>query len=309
MTPEASVVISTLNRSGELARALESVMHQTVACEVIVLDDGSTDGTAQMVRREFPTVRLEAFDRTRGSLGRRNLGVEMATAPIVISLDDDSELPSPRTVAETLPDFDHPRIAAVTIPYYDAPQPQIIRQRAPDESGRYLVPHYLGCHAAIRKDAFLAVGGYREVLHHSGEEVDLSIRLLESGWVVRAGRADPGVHHVSPLRNPSFAARHATRSQILIEFLNTPAPWVVSGIGRQLVVAALRAGRRRSPGGVLRGVADAVRTATRERALRAPLRPELYAVYRQIARAATRRRGGLTLEEVEARLPPLAPTR
>ena len=54
--PVVSVVIPTFNRRHVLSRALHSVLHQdTTACvEVIVVDDGSDDGTPQVVREEFP---------------------------------------------------------------------------------------------------------------------------------------------------------------------------------------------------------------------------------------------------------------
>jgi len=51
---EIAVLITTRNRRDELRRALASVRDQTCAAEVIVIDDASTDGTAELVEREFP---------------------------------------------------------------------------------------------------------------------------------------------------------------------------------------------------------------------------------------------------------------
>jgi len=57
--PEATVVITTKNRKEELRDALSSVLRQLgVRLEVIVIDDGSTDGTTEMLRSEFPSIRI-----------------------------------------------------------------------------------------------------------------------------------------------------------------------------------------------------------------------------------------------------------
>ena len=55
---EATVVISTINRQDDLRRALFSTVAQTGLVEIIVTYGGSTDGTVEMVKGEFPTVRI-----------------------------------------------------------------------------------------------------------------------------------------------------------------------------------------------------------------------------------------------------------
>ena len=62
LKPVASVVITTKNRQDELRVAIQSALKQTAHVEIIVVDDGSTDSTAEMVRREFPGVRLIRHD-------------------------------------------------------------------------------------------------------------------------------------------------------------------------------------------------------------------------------------------------------
>ena len=56
---KASIVITTKNRKESLRRAIASAVMQTIPVEIIVIDDGSTDGTSEMVTSEFPQVRLE----------------------------------------------------------------------------------------------------------------------------------------------------------------------------------------------------------------------------------------------------------
>jgi len=85
-----SIVIPTHNRKALLHRCLTAVTHQDYPdYEVIVVDDGSTDGTEAMVRREFPQVRYIRQEPSRGPGAARNRGIEAATGEVVAFTDDD----------------------------------------------------------------------------------------------------------------------------------------------------------------------------------------------------------------------------
>jgi len=88
-----SVVIPTHNRASLLARAIRSVLGQTYQnLEVIVVDDGSTDGTREVVR-SFQDSRIDYLfcQKNQGSPAARNLGLRAARGPYVAFLDDDDE--------------------------------------------------------------------------------------------------------------------------------------------------------------------------------------------------------------------------
>jgi hypothetical protein len=86
--PFASIVIPTFNRAHLLARTLQSVVRQaTDECEIIVVDDGSTDETERVVRG-FPKVRFERQKR-QGPGAARNLGWTLAKADYIAFLDSD----------------------------------------------------------------------------------------------------------------------------------------------------------------------------------------------------------------------------
>ena len=86
-----SVVIPTFNRTSVISRALESVFLQTRAPdEILVVDDGSTDDTAEHVRAEFPGVRL-IEQENRGVSAARNAGIRAATGTWIALLDSDDE--------------------------------------------------------------------------------------------------------------------------------------------------------------------------------------------------------------------------
>src|SRR2546429_9509448 len=94
----ASVVIITKNRKDELRRAIHSCFSQTMPLEVLVIDDGSTDGTAEMVSSQFHRVRLKRSDTSRGYIFQRNVAAQITTTDIGFSIDDAAEFSSPNTV-------------------------------------------------------------------------------------------------------------------------------------------------------------------------------------------------------------------
>lgn len=89
MQAPISVVIPTFNRCESLSTAIESVLDQTLAAsQIIVVDDGSTDETANMVRSEFPSVELLQQDN-HGVSHARNRGIAISNEPWIAFLDSD----------------------------------------------------------------------------------------------------------------------------------------------------------------------------------------------------------------------------
>lgn len=87
-----SVIVPTFERAGVLPRALESIERQTrPPDEVIVVDDGSTDGTGDLVRSRFQNVRYLGQEENRGVSAARNLGIREATGEWIALLDSDDE--------------------------------------------------------------------------------------------------------------------------------------------------------------------------------------------------------------------------
>lgn len=91
MKPEVSVIIPTYNRRAILPRALDSVLAQDgVIFEVMVADDGSTDGTEEMVRKEYPQVNYFRQEN-QGPSAARNRAIERARGKWIAFLDSDDE--------------------------------------------------------------------------------------------------------------------------------------------------------------------------------------------------------------------------
>ena len=96
-TPAISVVMPVFNRAAVVGDAIQSVLNQDFAdFELIVVDDGSTDGTAEAAAKfGDPRLRLMRLPANAGGNAARNRGIEAATAPLITFLDsDDAYLPN-----------------------------------------------------------------------------------------------------------------------------------------------------------------------------------------------------------------------
>jgi glycosyltransferase involved in cell wall biosynthesis len=296
----ASIVIPTCNRIEELQNLLRSALAQTVSVEVLVMDDGGSEAAKKLVCGEFPQVHYHRLATGRGPAYQRNRGIELASCNIVFPVDDDSLFVSPKTIEQTLAEFNHPRIAAVGIPYINIRQDQIIRQRAPESSRTYIASTFLGASHAIRRDVFLKVGGYREHYFYMGEEGDLCLRMLNAGYLTRLGSADP-IHHLeSPQRNLGQAGFTGRRNDVLFTWHNVPAfnlPAHLAGTTVNAVKTAVGSGCFwRMMNGTATGYADIFRRWHD----RQPVLPQIYRLHR-----ALKKRGPQLLDEVEPLLPPL----
>src|SRR4051794_19397133 len=89
--PTVSVLIVNWNRQDYIKETLSQLRKQPYpGMEILVVDNGSTDGTQDMITSEFPEVRLLRLEKNVGQCTGLNIGLENARAEIVISLDNDA---------------------------------------------------------------------------------------------------------------------------------------------------------------------------------------------------------------------------
>ena len=296
----ATVVIVTKNRKDDLLVAVRSALSQTARPEVIVIDDGSTDGTAATLR-ECPGVRFVRHDDSRGYIVRRNEAARLASGDAVFSIDDDAAFTSPLTVEQTLREFDAPRIGAIAIPYIEPRKSSHQFQTAPDVRQPWITDSFIGTAHAVRRDVFLKVGGYQEALVHQGEEEDFCLRMLAAGYVVRLGTADPIHHYESPRRDFSRMDYYGRRNAILFAWHLVPLtvlPVHLAGVTINAIRTALRL-RRGSA--MWRGTFDGYLLAAAAFKRRTAVSWRTYRLHRQL-----RKRGPIDMTAAESRLPSLA---
>jgi GT2 family glycosyltransferase len=225
----ASIIITTKNRLDELRKAVASALGQQGEHEVIVIDDGSSDGTSAMIARDFPKVRLVTHNESGGLLVRRNEGGRLATGDILVSIDDDAVFGSPDTVNQMIALIAPPSIGVLAFPYINTLQSQFIHQRAPDETDIWLTDQFRGTAYAVKKKIFNDLGGFREFFVRQMEEEDFSLRLLAAGYFIRLGVGSPILHQEYLNRNWSIVHYYGRKNEILCVWLNYPVGRLFSG--------------------------------------------------------------------------------
>ncbi|MCW2901247.1 MAG: glycosyl transferase family 2 [Streptosporangiaceae bacterium] len=227
-----TVVIATRNRRGELLRTVERLRALPESPPVIVVDNASSDGTADEVGARFPEVGLVRLRRNLGALGR-NVGVRAAVTPYVAFSDDDSWW-DPGALRHAAGTFaGHPRLGLL------AARTLVGADRAPDPINEALaatplrqqdglpgppVLGFLACASVVRRRAFLEAGGFSEVLFFIGEERLLAYDLAALGWSSCYVPEAVAVHEPSPIRPPSdWRRRTEMRNDLLTAWLRRPA--------------------------------------------------------------------------------------
>lgn len=287
--PAATIVFTTHNRCDLLRSALRAALAQTIAPEILVMDDNSEDGTRRMMESEFPQIPYYRSQHGRGPCFHRNRGIALARANIVFPLDDDSILQSNRTIEQTLREFSDPRIAAVAMPFVNVLQTDRVNSRAPDGDTVYVTGAFVAAAHAIRRDAFLRVGGYREDFFYMGEEGDICIRLLDRGLVVRVGRADP-VHHYQPCGRTSFLPDfYGRRNDVLFLYYNAPARYLIPHLAGTTAKGLVFGARVRRIGNMVRGLARGYQHALGQRHGRAPVGAACFRCFRQLKKGRSLR--------------------
>lgn len=189
--PRVSVIIPTYNRAGLVCAAIDSVLAQNYPnLEIVVVDDGSTDGTAEAVQNYGAAVRFVS-QANAGAASARNRGIRLATGDLVAFLDSD-DLYLPGKLQEQVQYFNQQPETVLVYCWFTIF----------DESGRKRLGrrcHLTGNIAAkllakcmqgplatptvmVRRDALLRVGGFDEAMNLS-EDTDLWCRVARLGPV------------------------------------------------------------------------------------------------------------------------------
>lgn len=238
MSLRVAVCITTHNRRDEFARTLDALGALTPAPdEILVVADGCADGTADWLRGAHPRVRLIVHDAPRGSIPSRNEMAAAAASEILLSLDDDSYPIEPDFIGRVRELFaERPRLAVAAFPQRTDEFPETLTAR--DFGRSHFAGSYVNSGAAIRRDTFLALGGYPGFFFHAYEEPDFALRCAAAGWEVRRVTSLTIRHHFTATQRNELRThqRHA-RNELWSALLRCPAPQLFA-------VAAFRATRQ-----------------------------------------------------------------
>ncbi|MFW3169633.1 glycosyltransferase family 2 protein [Geodermatophilus sp. CPCC 206100] len=252
--PPVTVVVASRNRREDLLASLPR--HEA---PVVLVDNGSTDGTVDAVRAAHPAVTVLPLRHNLGARAR-TLGAEHSGSEFVAFADDDSWW-APGDLARAVEIMRaHPRLALLNARILVGPEQRLDPVcaemadsplgTAPDLPGPSLLG-FVACAALVRTEAFAAVGGFDAVVRFPGEEERVALDLAGAGWGL-AYVDEVTIHHHPSTRRDAPARRQASiwRSRLLTALMRHPLAALPGLLGR-----AVRAGR---PGlrGLLRALPD-----------------------------------------------------
>jgi GT2 family glycosyltransferase len=196
-TLDITVVVATYNRRNGLNRLLQALAEQTYPAdrfEVVVVDDGSTDGTSALLRSITVPYRLRSLSQTNsGPAAARNLGVERARGALIVFLDDDV-VPVPGLLAAHEAAHGQTTSQVVTGPMLppppEWPQPawdrwdaeQLRKQYDAMLSGQFECSQrqFFTANASVHRSLFQAAGGF-DVRFRRAEDMELAWRMSRHG--------------------------------------------------------------------------------------------------------------------------------
>jgi glycosyltransferase involved in cell wall biosynthesis len=217
-----SIIIPAREAENVLTACLKAIKHSlNPAHEIIVVDDHSTDHTAEIARASG--ARVLRMEKQAGPAAARNYGAREASADILLFIDSDVVI-RPDTLGRVSSHFYRDDIAAVFGSYDDDPaergfvsqyknlQHHFVHQNANDDAATF----WAGC-GAVRRKVFFEVGGFDEVKYPlpSIEDIELGYRLRAKGHRVLLDK-QLCVKHLK---------RWTFRSHIRTEIFNRAIPW------------------------------------------------------------------------------------
>lgn len=194
-TPEVSVIIPTYNRANLLIRAINSVLKQSLQdFELIVVDDGSTDNTKEIVenfqKKESRIIYLKNTQNSGGAAAPKNLGIKNACGKYIATLDSDdvwltTKLKKQVAVFEA---SDDSKMVLVTCDYFlvgEKSKNRIFIPKYTDILLQILTRDYLGTGSCVmyKREVFNSIGNFDENLK-SCQDWDMRIRIFKKYNVV-----------------------------------------------------------------------------------------------------------------------------
>jgi len=195
-SPLVTVNILSYNRKDELRNTITKVCEQDYKnIEVIVVDNASSDGSPEMVEKEFPSVKLIRMNKNVGISGW-NEGFKASKGEYILVLDDDS-YPENNAIMKSLQYF-YDDVMVVALSVYNCS----LGKYENDYFEEYPIS-FIGCGAIIKSSTFKIISYYSNHYFLYQNELDFSARLLNTGAHIRYAK-DAVVIHIMSIKNRGY---------------------------------------------------------------------------------------------------------
>jgi glycosyltransferase involved in cell wall biosynthesis len=244
--PHFSVVVPTYNRLGRLRQvitALEQQAYPPDAYEVVVISDGSTDGTDAYLEALRSTIRLRWFPQAnRGPAAARNVGIHKADGEFIVFIDDDV-VPEPQLLGEHARSHHEAGREVVVVgplltpegfemsPWVRWEQEMLMKQYRALLRGDWPASarqFYTG-NASLRRSHILAAGGFDEGLRRA-EDVELAYRLANKGLDFIFNMQAVGMHFAERSFRAWFDAAYTYGRNDVIFARDRNQKWLLSAV-------------------------------------------------------------------------------
>ena len=221
-----AITIATRNRLPEVERTCAALARlEPQPDELWICADGCQDDTVEWVRRSCPQARLIVHGASQHSIRSRDEMIRATDCDIVVGLDDDSYPVDGNFVTAVKARFAAcPRCAVLSFPQRTDEFPATLNQT--DFGPTLLAGTYVNAASAIRRSAYLDLGGWPLVFEHAADEPDFALRCIASRWQVIHETSIVIRHHWSALMRNEVRVHHRhARNELWSVLLRCPFPW------------------------------------------------------------------------------------
>ncbi|UJF33203.1 glycosyltransferase family 2 protein [Paenibacillus hexagrammi] len=230
MNPKVSIVMLCWNRKDDVRESLSRIRDiEYRDYELLVVDNGSTDGTQEMVEADFPEAKLIRMSHNVG-IEAYNVGFEKALGEYLVIIDDDS-FPASRAISRMVEKFERdPKLGVVAFDvrnFFHYDDIKNLEEKTEDsnrsaDSDKYVMS-YNGAGVGIRRELFRQVGYYPEEFFLYNNELDSAFRIWDAGYKIEFYADIVAYHKYSPKNRASWRAPYFyTRNAFWLVWKNYP---------------------------------------------------------------------------------------
>lgn len=185
--PLITIQILNWNRATETVRAIESAINQSYPnFEVVVVDNGSTDGSVELISGRFPNLKIVSLSKNYGCPGGRNRGISECSGEYIFFCDNDGVLHNDAVkfaYEEIFGRADCFVVTGTVREFADEREIDVKYEIIPSET--YKIHTFQGGICLIRKKVFFTIELFPDDYIYGGEEQYLSFRIMDKGYEIR----------------------------------------------------------------------------------------------------------------------------